>query len=98
MIALMAVRLFAARSCVSGPMMGMPPPYRRLEPQRRPALGGARERLRPVLGDHLLVGGDHVLARVERSLDVVERRTLPAHRLDDDVDLRGRDDGGGVPP
>ncbi len=61
-----------------------------LEAQLHPGLTGGGEELVAVLGDELLVRGDHVLARPQRPEHIVARRVGAAHQLDDDV--RGGED------
>ena len=50
-----------------------------------PAVAGGGEQLVAVLGDELLVRGDHVLARLQRAEHVVARRVGAADQLDDDL-------------
>ncbi len=61
---------------------------RRLEPER--GAGGARDPLQlgPVMGDHVLVRGDHALAGLQGRADQRAGRLVAAHRLDDHVDVR----------
>ena len=47
---------------------------RRLEAELDPGVAGGVEQLVAVLGDELLVGGDHVAAGAERTKHVVARR------------------------
>ncbi len=51
---------------------------------------GQREQRVPVVGDHLLVGGDHRLARQQRAAHVVHGRLGADDGLDDDVDVAGQ--------
>ncbi len=61
---------------------------RRLEIERDAVLLGERRELEAVLGEQRLVGGDDRFASRQRGLDRALRRiALPAHQLDEDVDL-----------
>ena len=60
---------------------------RRLEAERRAGPPGDRLELGAVVGDDVLVGGDHGLAHRQRRRDQRPRRLVAAHQLDDDVDV-----------
>ena len=48
---------------------------------------GQRQQLRAVLGDELFVGGDDVLADLQRAADEIQRRAAAADGLNDQKDL-----------
>ncbi len=60
---------------------------RRLEAKRRSGPAGDRLELGAVMGDDVLVGGDHALAHRQRGGDQRVGRLVAPHQLDDDVDL-----------
>ncbi len=57
-------------------------------------LAGDGLQLRPVVGDHVLVGGDHALARREGRRHERVGRFVAAHQLHDDIHVRVRDQAG----
>ena len=59
-------------------------------------LRGLVEQLGPVPGHHDLVGGDDMLAGLDRALHVRAHRLVTARHLDDDLDLGVVEDIGGV--
>ena len=64
--------------------------HRRLEQQVDPGRLGRGEQLGAVVGQQLLVGGDHRLAGLQRREDQLAGRLDAADHLDDHVDRRGR--------
>ena len=75
----------AARLSEITRMTGHDPGDRGLEAELDAVRPRGREELLAVLRDQLLVGGDDVLAGLERAQDVVARRIGAADQLDDDV-------------
>ena len=80
----------------SGRMIGMPPATAASNSRSTPAALGRLEQLGAVVGEQLLVAGDHRLAGLERGEDEVAGRLDAADDLDDDVDARGRRRRAGV--
>ena len=72
------------------------PGHRRLEEQVDPGALGGLEELGPVLGEQLLVAGDHGLAGLEGGEDQLAGRFHPADELDHEVDVGVVDDAGRV--
>ncbi len=70
--------------------------HRRLEGHRHALRLGRREDLVAVQGDQRLVGGDHVLAVLDRLQHQLARRRVAADQFDDDVDIRIVDHRKGV--
>ncbi len=70
--------------------------HRRLEGDHHALRWAAREDLVAVLREQRLVGGDHVLAVGDRRQDELAGARLAADQLDDDVDVRMRDQLRGI--
>ena len=87
---------FTAQALAQGPHDRNAPGDGRLEEQVDAGLLGNLEQLDPDVGQQLLVGGDHWLARSERGGDQFAGRFDATDDLDDEVDVRIGDHGGRV--
>ncbi len=74
----------------------MPPPTLASKPTARPARSAAQKDRPGVLGQHRLVGADHVLAGCERLEQQRARGLMTAEQLDYDVDIGARDQRGRI--
>ena len=74
----------------------MPPATAASNSRSTPALVGRGEQLGAVVGQQLLVAGDHRLAGLQRGEDQLAGRLDAADDLDDHVDVGIVDDRGGI--
>ena len=76
--------------------IGMPPATAASNSRSTPGLLGGLEQLDADVGEQLLVGGDHRLARREGRGDQLAGRLDATDDLDDEIDVGVGDDGSGV--